>query len=299
MTTQVTQRSVAAVLVVAGTLAVSACGGGEASTSSTSRSTTAGETASTTSAKIEPVIAQCEQAGATALLPNSAGQRGQDSSALPDNTPAVCGCWTQWMVQSLTPAQLADAIATVEQGGPVIILTGTSTTAIASFSSALGRFVPALKACILRQTPNGTRVTSTASSTASSSAASTASSTASSTSSSTDSSAQPSASGRASDVPPPGVAQYGWLPCTVPQGHNAYSVTDKSLGCGFGAKVVLGVEAQLARFNGSSPANLTVGNGGSRTTLNCISPKGTYGEAIECSSAGHPWVMLYLDSAGG
>lgn len=127
------------------------------------------------------VMSQCEQVGATALLPNSAGQRGQDTASLPDNTPEVCGCWTRWMIRSLTPAQLDAVIANVDQGGPVISLTGTSAAATSSFLSALGRFVPALSSCILGQTPNTTSSTSSAATTATSSAAtSTASSVASS-----------------------------------------------------------------------------------------------------------------------
>jgi hypothetical protein len=59
-----------------------------------------------------PVLAACEQDGAASLLPDS---NGQDSSAVPDNSPAICGCWTRWMANDLSNQDQQTFVGSVEE----------------------------------------------------------------------------------------------------------------------------------------------------------------------------------------
>lgn len=63
---------------------------------------------------------------------------------MPDNTPAVCGCWTDWMQANLSSTDQATIAASVQQSGSVVPLTDIS---------LLGELTTAQQSCDLGQTP--------------------------------------------------------------------------------------------------------------------------------------------------
>jgi hypothetical protein len=139
--------------------------------------------------------------------------------------------------------------------------------------------------------PASSSINTATSTTATSSAATTATTTTSSTATSTATNTTPtSVSSNASSLPEPGVAQDAWVPCTVSPQQDRYSVTTYSPGCGLAAEVAHDVLA-----NGISAGDVMVTNADTSYTLSCVSQFS--GEAIECSSGGHPWVLFYFDSA--
>ena len=127
-------------------LLVVGCGGAPKHSASNTRSAA---TASTTqssdgsSNQLAGVVSACERSGGSALLP---GSGGQDSSSLPDDTTAVCGCWTQWMASNLSSTDQTAIAASVDESGS---LTGATLTDI----PLLGELGTALSSCDLGQTP--------------------------------------------------------------------------------------------------------------------------------------------------
>lgn len=108
-------------------------GGGETNRSHESVSPVA-------SAPASVVLSACEQNGASALMP---GSDGQDTSSVPDDTPAVCGCWATWMQSNLSSAQIQTLVS--DQGSAVGVL---------QLGSVIGPTTRALEQCDLGQTPS-------------------------------------------------------------------------------------------------------------------------------------------------
>lgn len=90
---------------------------------------------------VAAALSDCEQSGASSLLP---GSNGTDSSSVPDNTPQVCGCWTGWLKANLTSAQMQTFVS--DDG---------SATGAVQFSTQIGGMTSALQQCDLGQTPSG------------------------------------------------------------------------------------------------------------------------------------------------
>jgi len=252
-------------------LLVAGCGGATKHSASNTRSAA---TASTTqssdgsSNQLAGVVSACEQSGGSALLP---GSGGQDASSLPDDTSAVCGCWTQWMASNLSSTDQTAIATSVDESGSLI---GATLTDI----PLLGELGTALSSCDLGQTPapsgNGPP-----------SSGATAPTSTGQTSTPANTLMNPASHGI-------------WRACSVSSQQDKYSAAVSSPGCGFAAEVVSHLMTLFkSGFSGASPANVTVTNAGTRYTLTCVSPSGTNGELIECSNGTSPWVTFYEDSA--
>jgi hypothetical protein len=127
-------------------LLVAGCGGATKHSASNTRSAATASTTQSNAAssnEFARVVSDCEQLGGSALLP---GSGGQDASALPDNTPAVCGCWTQWMASNLSSTDQTAVVTSVDESAS---LTSATLTDI----PLLGELGSALSSCDLGQTP--------------------------------------------------------------------------------------------------------------------------------------------------
>jgi hypothetical protein len=121
------------------TLGIVGCGGG----SSSSQSTAPSHEQSAAPNLLAPVLSACEQSGGSSLMP---GSGGQDTSSLPDATPAVCGCWTGWMQTNLSPADQTSVADSVAQ-------TGSFPLSLVTDVSVLRELTSSLISCDTGQTP--------------------------------------------------------------------------------------------------------------------------------------------------
>lgn len=147
-------RRLLALCLVATTVVIALGGCGSSATRSSSVAVSSTVTANTSGSQLARVLVACEQNGAAALLP---GSNGQDTSAVPDNTPTICGCWTSWMQQSLSPSDQATIAASVGQPG-----SPATQIAIATDLPLLQKLAFSLQSCDLGQTPSATSETDTA-----------------------------------------------------------------------------------------------------------------------------------------
>lgn len=119
-------------------VALAGCGG---NTHGSASSPTDQRRSFATADQFAGVLSACEQNGASSLLP---GSNGQDTSSVPDNTSEVCGCWTQWMQQSLDSSDQQLVITNVEQSGSIPIIPNLT---------FLSDLTTSLQSCDAGQTP--------------------------------------------------------------------------------------------------------------------------------------------------
>jgi len=156
------------------------------------------------------VVSDCEQSGGSALLP---GSGGQDASAVPDNTPAVCGCWTQWMASNLSSTDQTAIVTSVDESES---FTGATLTNI----PLLGQIGTALSSCDLGRTPPP-------------------------------SSSSGGTSASSSGAAPASVGGCGTV--LVPGGHAQLTITDRTVSCATALPLVRAfVTAQQAHLNSST-----------------------------------------------
>lgn len=139
--------------MVASVFLASGCGGSvkhSASRTSAASGLTASTASSTRTVAVSNDLASvalaCERYGASSLLP---GSNGQDNSAVPDNTPTVCGCWTHWMQDNLSPADQATLVISIKQ-----LEVGTAIQADSTDLPLIEKLGPSLQSCDLGQTPS-------------------------------------------------------------------------------------------------------------------------------------------------
>jgi hypothetical protein len=124
----VSHPSLFTLVVVAAALGLASCGS-QAVTPTTT------ESAAARGPSFVPVASACQTSGGSALLP---GSNGRDAAAVPDDTPAVCGCWVRWMQAHLSAADQDAVVTGAALSASVMSLTDPAT---------LNRLAAALRSC--------------------------------------------------------------------------------------------------------------------------------------------------------
>ncbi|MGP0103395.1 MAG: hypothetical protein ACLPUT_17455 [Solirubrobacteraceae bacterium] len=130
------------------------CGGG--STRTTADHSEASAQEKTKAADLFIVGEDCQKYGASAMLE---GSNGADTSSVPDDTSAVCGCWIKWMAESLPSKEVIQMYASLEQVNYIPVTL-----------KSVGGIVSALQTCDVGGKPSTSAQTSPTNSEAQSSA---------------------------------------------------------------------------------------------------------------------------------
>lgn len=126
-------------------IALAGCGGSTHATHNAGSEPSGRE--KTKTADLFAVGENCQRYGASAMLE---GSGGTDTSAVPDDTSAVCGCWIKWMAKSLPPSVVIQMYASVVGPGYIpVTLKG------------IGGIVGALQSCDLGHRPRPESAAST------------------------------------------------------------------------------------------------------------------------------------------
>jgi hypothetical protein len=135
------------IIAVAGAVVIALVGcGGSAHATHKAGSEPSGRE-KTKTADLFTVGEDCQRYGASAMLE---GSGGIDTSAVPDDTSAICGCWIKWMAESLPPnvvSQMYDSLVGADYI-PVTI-------------KWIGGIVGALQSCDLGRRPRPESTSST------------------------------------------------------------------------------------------------------------------------------------------
>jgi hypothetical protein len=135
------------VIVVAGAvvIALAGCGGSTHATRKAGSEPSGRE--KTKTADLFAVGEDCQRYGASAMLE---GSGGTDTSAVPDDTSAVCGCWIKWMAESLPPSVVIQMYASIVEPGYIPVT-----------MKGIGGIVGALQSCDLGHRPRSESASST------------------------------------------------------------------------------------------------------------------------------------------
>jgi hypothetical protein len=90
-----------------------------------------------------------------------------------------------------------------------------------------------------------------------------------------------------------------WTTCPTTPTQDVYLASSASPGCGFASAFVSQNHTTLSTWAATSAVPVGASYAGRNYTLHCIAPPSSYGELVECSYEGVPWVRFDIDSARG